>query len=166
MADLWSCTFAVRTSSSLWRQVFRSEKQVEWASHCRVPTGDVLHDAASIVPVCLKSLKELLVVGTEGQEASVHASNGVQEVRNLKEVDGDKALMAVLRSDVPIIYHVHRVVLDRVEDVFIGIPVEHDEVELGEFRQILVPRGPKRRQGSQRRKGVGRVCCLDQVGEG
>lgn len=74
------------------------------------------------------------MVCTKCHVASVQTSNGVHQVRGLEEVDGHKALMAVLCGDVAIVDHVHRIVLDRVEDVSVGIPVEHDDVELCEFR--------------------------------
>ena len=81
-------------------------------------------------------------------------------------MNGHERLVTIFRGDVAVVNHVHRVVLDRVQNVLVGIPLEHNQVELDQFRKVIVPRGPQRQQRAQRWEAVRGVRRFHQVGEG
>ena len=74
---------------------------------------------------------------------AMQASDGVHQVCRLEEVHGDKSLKAMHFGNGTIVYHIDSIVRDRAEDVLVCVPVEHHDVELGEFRQIIISGSPK-----------------------
>ena len=138
---------------------------MERTRHGRVARRDPFHDPGRVLPVRLEALEQFSMVSTKLHVASVQASDRVDQVCRLEKVDSHKALMAMLFGNGAIIYHIDSIVLDRVEDVLVCVPVEHDDMELSKFRQVIVPWSPEGGQGSKWRQSIASVRGLDQVAE-
>ena len=93
-----------------------------------------LHDSGGVSSVHLRPLLQFSKLSAKLHIALVEASDCIDPIRHLEEMDGQKRLMTMHCCDVTIIDHIDRIIFDCADDVLVGVPVENQDMKLGDLR--------------------------------